>query len=482
MHRELVYGIWDHIKNSGEYGSARYDLEYVAPVPGKRESRRLVGDYILKESDIVGQKDFEDTVGHGGWSIDLHALEGFFSRDLVNRHIILKRIYQIPYRTGYSRNIKNLFMAGRCMSTTHVAFGTTRVMATLSTLGQALGAAAYLCEKYRTTPRGVYQERRKELQQLLLKYDQYIVGGKNEDPDDIARDAVVETSSVRKFSMEKVERIYSMKNPVGLILPVDGFLESVCVKIKSSHDTTLRYTIYEPCKRENYNPESRIADGVLKIKASKDLEWTRIPINRTIDRNKVFLELTSDPDVQIGLASGNLTGVITMDKTENKGDTIVDVDTLKMKEFMWHPWKDRTLCFRTVPEVNMYASENLTNGYARPYGLPNIWLSDEKAEGEFVTLSWTQKRRLSEMILFFDSDLNYRFQPSENNVIPQIVRDYDIYCRTGNRYEKLREVRGNHQRMNRIPMDSMETDGVRVVFLATNGSSRIGLYEIRIYE
>jgi hypothetical protein len=140
------------------------------------------------------------------------------------------------------------------------------------------------------------------------------------------------------------------------------------------------------------------------------------------------------------------------------------------------------IVFCTVPEVNMYASENLTNGYARPYGLPNIWLSDEKAEGEFVTLSWTQKRRLSEMILFFDSDLNYRFQPSENNVIPQIVRDYDIYCRTGNRYEKLREVRGNHQRMNRIPMDSMETDGVRVVFLATNGSSRIGLYEIRIYE
>ena len=113
MHRVLVYGIWDYIKNSGKYDSETYDLEYVACIPGKRESRRLMGDYILTEKDLVEQRDFEDVVGHGGWSIDLHAIDGFFSKEVINKHYYLRGIYQIPYRTGYSKNVENLFMAGR---------------------------------------------------------------------------------------------------------------------------------------------------------------------------------------------------------------------------------------------------------------------------------------------------------------------------------------------------------------------------------
>jgi len=152
-HMSLVYGIWDYIKNSGKYDSKNYDLEYVACIPGKRESRRLMGDYILIEKDVVEQKEFDDVVGHGGWPIDLHAIEGFFDTAPTTRFIFLKGIYQIPYRTGYSRNVSNLFFAGRCMSTSHVVFGTTRVIGTLCTLGQAVGAAAYLCKKYQLTPR-----------------------------------------------------------------------------------------------------------------------------------------------------------------------------------------------------------------------------------------------------------------------------------------------------------------------------------------
>lgn len=100
-HQSLVYGIWDYIKNSGEYNS-EYDLEYVSCTPGKRESYRLMGDYILKEKDVVDQTEFDDAVGHGSWAIDLHAIEGFFDTAPENYWIYLKGIYQIPYCTGYS--------------------------------------------------------------------------------------------------------------------------------------------------------------------------------------------------------------------------------------------------------------------------------------------------------------------------------------------------------------------------------------------
>ena len=190
-HRELVYSVWDYIKNSGKYPSETFDLEYVSPVPGKRESRRLVGDHILTENDIVGQTEFEDVIGHGGWSIDLHAMEGFFSDDMTTRHYELKSIYEIPMRSCYSKNVSNLFVASRCMSTTHVAFGSTRVMGTLSTVGQAVGKAAAVCKKYNITPRALVKEHIKELQQSLLKDDQYVIGHYNQDNSDLVRNAKI---------------------------------------------------------------------------------------------------------------------------------------------------------------------------------------------------------------------------------------------------------------------------------------------------
>lgn len=482
MHRELVYGIWDYIKNSGEYDADNYDLEYVAPVPGKRESRRLMGDYILKESDIVEQRDFEDTVGHGGWSIDLHAIEGFFSKDLVNQHIFLKGIYQIPYRTGYSRNIENLFMAGRCMSTTHVAFGSTRVMATLSTLGQALGAAAYLCKKYNTIPRGVYENHRKELQQILLKWDQYIVGCRNVDPADMAREAEIEVSSVQECELTCVEFAKSLENRLGLIIPADGFINNLYIKVRAIKDALFHYALYLPVKKENYNPENKIAEGTVEVKASQDWKWVAIPINKEVDKNKIFIELDEKPELEIGMTGKKLTGVVCFERVKNQAPTIVDIDTLKMKEYIWRNLKG-TICFKVEPEQKVYGGENIINGYARPYGLPNIWFSKEGAEGQHVKLTWHEKKCIKEIILYFDSDLNFRigFRPTLENVIPEIVKDYDIYCKTEAGYIKIKEIRNNHQRMNRILIDPIETNEIKIEFHATNGCPRVGLYEVRIY-
>lgn len=195
----IVMGVWDYIKNSGKYpNAANWALDWVGMLPGKREARRLVGDHMLKQQDLMGLSgEFEDAVCIGGWNLDEHPPTGFDDPELPPFvSIKLKDVYNIPLRSLYSRNIRNLFMAGRNISATHTAFSSTRVMGTCAVEGQAIGTAAAMCVKHNLLPRGLYENKAKlkELQQTLLRDDQSIKGLKNEDPLDLARNAKVTAS------------------------------------------------------------------------------------------------------------------------------------------------------------------------------------------------------------------------------------------------------------------------------------------------
>lgn len=193
-----IYGIWDHLKNGGDHGAENYDLEWVGMLPGSREGRRLIGDYILNENDILSNRQFEDAVSYGGWPMDIHTAKGLYDFDeLPSRVISFDGAYTIPYRSYYSKNISNLMMAGRDISASKMAMGSTRVMGTCAVGGQAVGTAAALCIKYDCDPRGA-QEHMRELQQMLLKDDAYIPGIWNEDPKDLARRAKVTATSARE--------------------------------------------------------------------------------------------------------------------------------------------------------------------------------------------------------------------------------------------------------------------------------------------
>lgn len=193
---KCVYGVWDHIKNQGDHGAANYDLEWVGMVPGYRESRRLIGDAVLTEQDVRANRVFEDAVAYGGWAMDEHVRGGILDFDkLPSRIFNFDGCYTIPYRCYYSRNIDNLMMAGRNISASKMAFGSTRVMGTCAVGGQAVGTAAALAVRYGLTPRQLGRQRIHELQQLLLKDDCYIPGFKNEDRNDLARQARLRASS-----------------------------------------------------------------------------------------------------------------------------------------------------------------------------------------------------------------------------------------------------------------------------------------------
>jgi len=192
---KILYGVWDHIKNHGDYGAENYVLAWVGSVPGKRESRRVIGDYILTQQDLTDPQSFPDAVAYGGWPIDVHNPDGFYAKKKWLDYTHLDKPYPIPYRCYYSKAVQNLFLAGRIISATHVAHGSIRLMRTCAVGGQAVGTAAALCHKYGKTARQIGTDHVQELQQLLLKHDCYIPGIVNTDPGDLARQAMVSASS-----------------------------------------------------------------------------------------------------------------------------------------------------------------------------------------------------------------------------------------------------------------------------------------------
>jgi hypothetical protein len=171
----VVYGNWAFQKNGAKNKEkyANMKLGWVAFVGGKRESRRLLGDVILAQQDVVDAREFPDASVTTTWTIDLHypaPTKGYQGEPFRSTADMVRiKPYPIPYRCLYSRNVENLFMAGRNISVTHVALGTIRVMRTTGMMGEVVGMAAAVCKRHETTPRGVYEQHLDGLKELMTK-------------------------------------------------------------------------------------------------------------------------------------------------------------------------------------------------------------------------------------------------------------------------------------------------------------------------
>jgi hypothetical protein len=212
----ITMGVWDYIKNSGNHPeAANWALDWVGMMPGKRGSRRIVGDHILSQNELL-KGDFDDAIAIGGWPMDDHPPGGFDKAELPPAvQIRTPEVFSIPLRSLYSRNVSNLMMAGRNISASHVAFTSTRVMATCAVIGQAAGTAAAQCIENGLSPRQLASDRKRvhTLQQTLLRDDQTIRNARNEDPLDVARKAKITASAER--------------GPAQAALVTDGFLRDV---------------------------------------------------------------------------------------------------------------------------------------------------------------------------------------------------------------------------------------------------------------
>lgn len=177
----IVMGVWDYVKNAGDHGADNWALDWFGMLPGKRESRRFLGHHLLTESDVLSSRAFEDAIAYGGWPIDIHPIKGIDDRDVPPCvQTPVPRLYDIPLRSCVARDITNLMFAGRNISATHVAFASTRVMATCAVVGEGVGVAAAYAVETGLPPAELATNKVAitTIRQRLLAEDAFLIGEK----------------------------------------------------------------------------------------------------------------------------------------------------------------------------------------------------------------------------------------------------------------------------------------------------------------
>lgn len=254
----LATGTWDYIKNSGKFNADNWELDFLGFLPGKRESRRMVGEYIITEKDISCNRQFEDTVAYGGWPLDDHFPDGFYHKGTPNTNFFTPAPYGIPYRSLYSKNVSNLFFAGRNISMTHMAMSSIRVMMTCALMGQAVGSAAAIAAKYGLTPHEVYLNQLSRLQNLLLDADCFLPDKKREISNLCKKTAVLNGNDALKNGEDRPHRIYKsttcgieIKNGTPLIYNFSEFEAISAVHITFDSDLNRNTLPGDSCEQRH---------------------------------------------------------------------------------------------------------------------------------------------------------------------------------------------------------------------------------------
>jgi len=487
----VIYGIWDYIKNSGKFNAENMTLEWVGSVPGKREYRRFKGDYVLNQNDLEVQTQFEDNVTFGGWSIDLHPPEGMYASDYTSKHFHSDGVYQIPFRSLYSVNVNNLLFAGRNISATHIAFGSSRVMGTCATIGQAAGTAAALCVELHATPRELYRKHLKQLQQTLLWEDASVIGVKNEDPTDLSRRAEVTASSfVRRLSVEQADEAFELRTDVGFIVPVDPKLEKIELLLGASADTTVEVQIWDTGRAENYIPHLLQAEDNQAV-AQGEKQWVAFNLPWEPDQaQNAFVVIKENPKVTLYMSNKPMSGVLSFIK-EKALAVARNMESLNHEQpvVKWSMKRvaRKVFNFRLSNDTLAFAPAKIIDGYFRPYGGPHMWISEPlKGKEAWIALQWEAKIEFREIHITFNDDvnedlINLHHHRTEFEIIPELVKAYRIERYENGQWHRFIEVKENRQRKRKHVLEHpVRTDRLRVVAEQTNGTPFAEIIEVRV--
>lgn len=475
-----LLGVWDHIKNRGEHEAENMALEWIGFVPGKRESRRLVGDYILTEHDLKSQKLFEDRVAYGGWFIDVHTMGGILAKDRPPEHLagnadlsdeLVVEVYSIPFRCLYSKNISNLLMAGRNISVTHVALGSTRVMMTCAVIGQAVGTAAALCKKHGITPRELYEKHVHELQQVLVRDDCFIPEVPNRDAGDLARRAEAKATSHAELTLEPVgeEALYVDRC---IVFPVsESRVEDVYLWMHSYVDREIDLTIeFLPVSSIWSLNEKPLGDPIKSSATIPPLHegWVRFRLSADVEPRRLYR-------INVPATTGLCWG-----RARSQPGVVAG-----WKKTYWRRWRHAHFAhaLKLMPPSYPYTPDNAVNGYARPYKWTNIWISDpRRGLPQSLILDFGEEVTFSTIYLTFDTNLNLettRIPPLY--VFPECVRDYEIKLLDGEP-RTLISIRGNYRRRRIHRFKPVTARKLCIEVQATNGDPCARIYEVRVYE
>lgn len=488
----IVYGVWNYIKNSGKFPqAANYTLEWVGTIPGKRESRRFIGDYMMVQQDVIEQRRHDDAVSYGGWSIDLHPADGVFSELPGCNQWHSKGVYQIPYRSLYSSNIDNLFLAGRIISSSHVAFGSTRVMATAANSAQSVGMAAVLAKELKVSPRDLLGHIHK-LQQRLIKAGQFIPGIISQDENDLLRTAMLEASSTYSLvSLPEDGGLYNLEVGFAQLLPVsEGKLPLMKFHMHANQTTPVEIQLAKATRRGSYTPDLILEQQ--NIVLSKGKNCIAMEFETAFSGSEyAFLIIRKNDAVAVSLSKSRLTGVVSLFQAENKAVSNTGVqsppDGIGVDHFeFWTPKRrpaGENMAIAFSEPLHVYEVENIRNGCARPYLAPNAWAGSLSDPQPAITITWRQPVKLSSIQLTFDTDYDHPMESllmhHPENVMPFCVRNYRVYDGNGN---LLKKVEGNYQTRNIINLEEpLLTDKLVVECDHPAVNVPAAIFEIRCY-
>ncbi len=490
-----VLGIWDWIKNKDpelSIAAANYALDWVGQVPGKRESRRIVGEYFMTEHDPLEKTAFPDEVAYGGWFVDLHepggllapfseraAAEGHGSAYAAKSYV---GPYGIPLRILIARGMNNLMMAGRNVSVTHAALGTVRVMGTTALMGQAAGTAAAYAIRAGVPVRDIPSNGVRDVQQALLRDGCFLLQARNEDDRDLARRASVEASGAAKLAGTVEARREengsdALKARRGQWIAVGADrIDVVAVCLGNASETPQRVTarLYAVDHLWDYRvePGAPLAEAVLTVPPGP-MQWIEWPVGLDVAARRgtyVRLDLLENPLVAWHAA----------ERVEPAHVCAYDLGTGQMRRY----GSGATMSFRVAPAQACFGAEQVVSGVTRPYRYTNLWRSDpEDALPQSLTLSWPEPVRIGRVELTFPGQLlrDYRSYPALYRD-PQCPRDLVVEACVDGRWTALGAIQDNYRRRSAVvPAAPVRTSRLRVTVTATNGDASAAIYEIRCY-
>ncbi len=470
---KIVYGVWDYIKNSGAFENVDdLTLEWVGTIPGKRESRRFEGEYILKQQDIVEQKTFADAVAFGGWALDLHPAEGVYSQLPGCDQWHSKGVYQIPYRCFLPRHISNLFLAGRIISATHVAFASTRVMATCAHGGQAVGMAAAMAIKEKCQPKDLQQARyMSRLQQKLNLAGQSIPLVPIQKESDLLQGATVSASSTLELKAIPFDGEWKkLTMSSAQMLPLEqGKSYTFKVKVLAEKATRLTCELRTSSKKQNHTPDTIVEVIHSDLQAGE--QWLELTFGEALPTSQYgFLTFLKNTEVSLYTSMQRITGVLTVfnkkhASVSNNGSQI-SLNDIGVDDFeFWTPERrpdGHNIAMQIKPPLFAFEADNVANGYTRPTHRVNAWVASPDDTNPNLTIRWSEPKPVKSIQLHFDTDFDHPLESSlwghPEAEIPFCIKNYTIKSLEG---EVLHQVQDNRHTLNRVELPNpVSTTGI----------------------
>ncbi|WP_257668900.1 FAD-dependent oxidoreductase [Parapedobacter tibetensis] len=491
----VVYGIWDYIKNSGKFPEAEtMTLEWVGMIPGKRESRRFEGDFMLSQRDLIEQRTYPDAVAYGGWSIDLHPADGVFSERQPCNQWHSKGVFHIPYRCLYSRNISNLFLAGRIISVSHVAFGATRVMATSAYTGQAVAMAAKVCKDKALLPRDIFERGHIDLlQRELMKNGQHIPGVVLHDADDLVQQAQLTASSQLAFSaFDSANLIWKpLEIAAAQLIPLDqGRAPVFSLPIRTAEDTEVEVQLRTSSRRGGFTPDTTLGTNRLSLTAG--IHEIALDFGAELtEAQYVFLTFLKNPLIQLPYTGQRITGLLSVyngvnKKVSNNGQQRPPADAGVDEFEFWCPQRrpeGHNIAVKLSEPIRLFGAENLRNGVDRPVSQPNAWVADSRDANPSLCLEWNKAQTIGCIDLCFDTDFDHAMESvlmtHPERVMPFCVRSYRIEDAAG---RVVYQKKNNYQTRNSVTFEQpLVTDKLIVYVEHPSENIPAAVFAMRCY-